>query len=306
TFAEALYKIGVRRFADLAQYTPDQLSRALREQSGVKVPPERIEANNWIGQARELAQQANTEARLLEDVEEEVADKMSVEEVETAKDPEAVSSPPKWRQYAGFSLFFDCVTDGHEEQVWQTRVYHDETGEEMVFSGVDTAAWVNWILEQAELRATVEPTPAETEVQTEPASTTEAEVAVPPAPVTPYDAWIEVLDVEVSDIEPWPGFPAKRLVVETRFRVSGPQAETLTVDCIPVRIEVHTVDLEGGASHLVACEQDQLQPQVFEYTSQQEFPMPDLGRHELHSIVILLPPGGTMAYHRGPIIKVVP
>ncbi len=138
-FADALNIIGIRRFADLAQYTPDQLSTALLEQASARVPPERIEADNWIGQARELARRVNTERRPPE------------ERAEVAKEPEEAPPELAWRQHAGFSLFFDYLTDEHGERAWQTRVYHDESGEEALFPGTETALWVNWILERAKL-----------------------------------------------------------------------------------------------------------------------------------------------------------
>jgi hypothetical protein len=246
------------------------------------IRPERIKTKNWIGQARDLAQQANTERT------------PPGEETEVAKEPEEAPSPPTWRQQAGFSLFFDYVTDEHGRQRWRTRVYHEESGEAPELPGIETAEWVNWILERAKLPVAAEPVRPE------------IEAAAPPAPVASYDARIEILDVQVSEIGPSPGVPEKRLMAEVRFQVSGTDAEALTADCIPFRIEVHTVDLESGASNLVASKQSQLQPQVFEYPSQQTFLVPEAGRHELHSIVLLLPPGEMMASHRGPIIRVVP
>ena len=66
TTADALYRIGVRRLADLAQYTPHTLAEALNEQAGLEVSPKRIETSDWIGQARTLAQQAKAKRRLPE------------------------------------------------------------------------------------------------------------------------------------------------------------------------------------------------------------------------------------------------
>lgn len=196
------------------------------------------------------------------------------------------------------------MTDEHGKQAWRTCVYH-ESGEQKAieqvgpiaqedFTGVVTDPWVNWILERAKLPVAAEPIP------------TEIEAAAPPAPVAPYDARIEILDVRVSEIEAPVGVWAKKLMAEVHFQVSGPEADTVAADRISFRIEVHTVNLESGASNLVASKPGQLQPQTPEYISQQAFLVPEVGRYELHSIVLLLPPGEMMAYHRGPIIKVVP
>jgi hypothetical protein len=253
----------------------------LLEQAGVKVPPERIEANNWIGQARELTQQANTEHTLPED------------QVEVAKELEEVPSPPT--RSAEFTVFFDYAGDEHGEWVWQTRVYYaGDGGEEIVLPGIETSAWVNWILERAELPVAAEPIPTETEV---------AEL---PAPVTPYDAQIEILDVQVSAIPVPPGVREKKLKAEVRFQVLGVEAEKLTAERIPYQIEVHTIDLETGDSNLIASERSQLQPEVFEYRSQQEFSIPDLGHYELQSVVLLLPPAEMMAFRQDARFRVVP
>ncbi|MFQ5473951.1 MAG: hypothetical protein ACE5FA_13865, partial [Dehalococcoidia bacterium] len=210
TFAEALYKTGVRRFTDLAQYTPVELSKALLEQIGLKVPVQRIEADDWIGQARALAPQVNTERELPE------------EEAKVVREPEKVNHPT-WHQHAGFSLFFDYVTDEHGEQVWQTRVYHDESGEEMLFSGIEPAPWVNWVLEQSELPIAGELAPTETEA------------APPSAPVTPHDAQIEILDVQVSEVQTPVGVREKKLLAKVSFQISGSEADALTTERIPFR-----------------------------------------------------------------------
>lgn len=281
TFSKALHKIGIHRFEDLAQCTPQDLSQVLLEQAGVRVSPERIEAKNWIGQAGALARNGSD---VLTPPAEETRIKL----------PGKAPNPSPWHQHAGFSVFFDLLRDELGNEAWQTRVYHDESDQETLFSGIETAPWVNWILERAKLPVTTEPTPTETEV------------SAPPTPVAPYDARIEILDVQDSEVGPSSGIPEKRLMAEVRFRLSGAEAETLTANRLFFRVEVHTVDLESGTSNLVASGRGQLRPLVFEYASQQTFPMPELGHYELHSIVLLLPPGEIMAYHRGPTFKVIP
>lgn len=280
-WADTLYKTGIRRFEDLAQYTPQDLAKALLEQAGVRIPSERIEANNWIGQARKLAQRAKTERALPED------------QGEVAKGLEEVPSPPT--RSAEFTVFFDYARDEHGKWVWQTRLYYaGNGGEEIVLPGIETSAWVNWILERANLPIAAEPIP------------TEIEAAALPAPVKPYDAQVEIFDIEVSQSPTPPGVREEKLIAEVRFQILGPEAETLVAERIPFQIEVHTVDSKTGGSNLVASERSQLQPEVFEYRSQQEFPIPDLGRYELQSIVLLLPPGEMMAFHQGAPFRVVP
>ena len=35
---------------------------------------------------------------------------------------------PIWTQRAGFSVLFDCMATPIAQEVWRTRIYHDETG----------------------------------------------------------------------------------------------------------------------------------------------------------------------------------
>ena len=291
-FSEALHEIGIQRFEDLARYTPAELSEALAERAGVKVPPERIESNEWIGQARDLARQANTNRT------------PSAETAELAGEPNGAPNQLTWRQHAGFSLFFDYVTDELGEEVWQTRVYHDESGEEASFSGTDTASWVNWVLEHAELTA-AEPVSGEAEVAEQPAPE-EREAAAPSEPTTPDDTEFEILGVQVTEMKPSPVVLGKVLAAEVRFELSGREAERLTAERVPYQIEVHLVDLETETSSLVSSGRSELEPEQYEYTSQQMFPIPEVGRYEVHSIIHLLAPDEMTADHHGPILNIVP
>ncbi|NDJ77361.1 MAG: DUF4332 domain-containing protein [Chloroflexi bacterium] len=52
-FAEALHAIGIMHFAQLAAQDPDDLAGKLAEH--VRVRPDRIRSNDWLGQAAQLA-----------------------------------------------------------------------------------------------------------------------------------------------------------------------------------------------------------------------------------------------------------
>lgn len=51
---------------------------------------------------------------------------------------------PIWTQRAGFSVLFDHTAAA--DDVWRTRIYHDETGQETVLAGADALRWPRWIL----------------------------------------------------------------------------------------------------------------------------------------------------------------
>lgn len=297
--AEALNRSGIYRLADLLKFnTPDELRQAL-EDAGEKIPLWRIEKGNWLGQAREIVQarQANTEPPVLR------------ETAEVEQEPERQSPAEEWEQYVGFNLYFESRTDEQGQKEWRTVVYKslepDNFNDKKEFLGIASTPWVNWILEQATLPITAEPSPPETEVASA-SVPAETEAAVSPEQLVPEEANIEILDVQLSKLGALPGVSKKKLIAKVHFQLSGPDAEMISTDRLPFRIEVHTVDLESGDAELVAAGPGQFRPQVFEYTSQQQFPIPELGRYEVHTIVLLLPPHENMASYRGPTLNVLP
>jgi hypothetical protein len=291
-YARALNKIGIYRFADFLTYdTPEQIQQAL-EEAGEQIPLWKIKRADWFGQAK---------AKLLAQSVRELPS--PEEELEAAEESQQSSIKGAWVRYAGFNLYFDFRTDEVGKQEWQTAVYKslepDNFTDKKEFEGIDPASWVNWILEKAELPESAQPVPVEL-------AEFETRVTTPPALAIESVADIEILAVQAIVLPPSSGFPEKRLRAEVRFQLSGDRAEMLTAERVSFRVEVHTVDLESKASNLVASRQGQLQPGKFEYTSQEAFAIPELGRYELYSLVLLLPPAGMMAYHRGSTINVLP
>lgn len=304
--AEALSHIGIHCFADLAQSTPAELAKALFKQVGLRVSPERIEAMNWIGQAQALLQQARDE---------QVAPPEKLEAERKPAETQSVESTPhgtQWQQHAGFSLFFDYGLDDEGKQswqtrVWQTRIYHDETGEEVQFPGIEPHPWVNWILDQAGLpvstRSLSQASDAPFDIVADAKSAIEAQAKA----VSPLnETRIEIKEVQISEIGPSIGVPEKQLQAQVHFKISGFEAEKLVADNLPCRLEVHTVNTENGMSAMVTSERVELKLQVFEYTSRQHFPLPKVGRYRLYCLALVLPPGNLVAYHEGPIITIVP
>ena len=305
-YAKALNAIGVHSFADLAQYdTPDELYQALLEQNDTKVPLGRIQKRDWIGQAREkeTAQQADVERTL------------TAEEAQTTGIPEIGPDEKTWRQHAGFSIFFDYVTDQNGEQAWQTRVwqtktYHDESGGEEKFPGFEPSSWANWILNQAELPAVFEFPLEVAEIEEEPALEESSVPSLAEAPIeapsTAEETRIEITEVQVAEIGPTSDIPEKQLEAQVRFQLAGPDAEQIVDAGTPFRLEFHIVSADDDFSSLVASGRGKLQINVFEYTHRQQFPMPEVGRYEVHCMALLLPPGQMVAYQAGPILNIVP
>jgi hypothetical protein len=138
--AELLRRSGVADAGALAGLSAEELATALLRQAAVELTAERISRENWVGQAGELRERGNGE-----------------EEVGA-------------RQAGGFSLFFDVVRDDRGEKTWQTRIYHEESGQEVVLPGIESGAWAAWILSHAlpevEPRAAAGPPPESPSVHT--------------------------------------------------------------------------------------------------------------------------------------------
>lgn len=280
--AEAMYEIGIHGYADLLRYvsqrTAQQISAALKEH-GVHRPPAFIDQKTWARQARALGGLEDTAA--------------TEDAARTTDADESHSSRAEQEHKAEFSVSFDLTTDGDRGTVLVTTVRDATNGRpERVFRGADATPWVRWMLEQSDLPSDLQEL-AMPVVEGRQPSDTEPE---------PSSARLEIDRVQLSA----PGIRGRWLKASVGFHLSGPGAETLANGGIPFRIEGHIVNLENGASEMVVSDRSQLAPQVFEYSGNQRFTMPEVGRYEFYSVVLLLPPGEVAAYRRGPRIKIVP
>jgi hypothetical protein len=74
-------------------------------------------------------------------------------------EPAEIGPPPgpadaisdRWRQRAGFSVFFDVRSSGRGgpgDRRRRTRLYHEETGDETMLPGWGPTDWVKWMLDR--------------------------------------------------------------------------------------------------------------------------------------------------------------
>jgi nucleotidyltransferase/DNA polymerase involved in DNA repair len=296
---EATVEFDIHSYAELIEYLDQRIARevsAALTSHGLNRPPGLINQQRSAGQADLFSQSEDTPTT------------PSEEETEPTKHSrEALPSPEPREHDALFTVSFDVARDEDGEPALRTTVYDEsDAGKGEIFRGNGTTPWVNWMLERANLPFAVEYMAGQDEITREPPPTETEAAAAPPVPNGLCDAQLEIGDIQLSEHEPTPEYPGKRLEAEIRFQVSGADAERLTSQSLPYRIEGHTVNLESGASKLVAFRRSQLEPQVFEYRSQERFDTPEVGHYEFHCIVLLLPPVELAAYHRGPTMQVVP
>jgi hypothetical protein len=301
TTAQALDKIGIYSFADLAQYTPKTLSKVLREQAGLRVTAKRIETKNWIGQARAA-----------------LAHKVipTVRAGEPERGAEGADSAG-WHEDASFSIFFDSTTGETGKRIWQTRVYDNASGREEALPGLDTVQWVNWIVERANLPFPAQRLVAEDEVTRQAKAAAEALMAMQEEAADParpghaassavIDTCLDIKALRVFEAAQGEDLGEKNLVAEFSFQVVGENAAELTASAPRFRVELHALDQDTDTLAFTVSEQGQLQPQALEYTHRVTFPMPELGVYQLHGLVLLMPPGPALAAsYQGPVIRIV-
>lgn len=264
-YAKALHKIGVHTFADLAKYdSPADLWQDLNE-AGVDVPLWKIEnthgkQGSWLHQARELAS-------------------------------------GEWEEHVSFMVFFDSKIDNKGEQVWQTRIYKTENGDEKPFPSVEPTPWVNWIFEQAQLPTTLMTVSSEME-----ADTVTSEADVMPETLDPVS--IEIMEVEVDE-DPHSSLLERKLIAKVRFAISGPESSNLMEQQSSFLIEMWLIELKNRSGHQAAAINSRFVPNTRAYTREASFEMPPPGRYRLHTILLLRPPNEKLVSSAGPIIKVV-
>jgi hypothetical protein len=282
---EALPRIGIHRLADLAESTPGELAKTLR---GMGIYRKHIEVENWISQAKQKLAEREKDAS-------------SSPQANTTAMPNAQASGNQlddWNTQAEFMLYFENRASGQGEETWQTRVWKTrvrdrECDKETTFAGIEPHLWVNWILQQADLPVDVE------------SDLIAPEGPVSPTTVTPNPAQVSILGVEVEP-KSLPDVRNKTLMTSIQFTVSGVNAEMLIAENTPYQILMLIVDQNRGLTKLIASEQGLFQPEQSMHTHRLEFPIPDLGRYELQTFVLIRSQTDFMAIHHGPNIKVVP
>lgn len=279
---------GLNSCADMADCTPTGLAGLLK----VRIPSmsaKRIERENWIGQAQMCARRQEEQTSLKSE-----ADNTNGSPQQAKADDPANATRENWREVADFFVSFGFTIDPQGEEVLKTRVHHSQADIPEEWDGIATDKLVNWMLRQANLRLPPEP-PAE-----------EIGASASTASPTPYDAQVEILTFQLSEVPASPGVWEKKLRAQVRLRISGPDAETLARRQTPFQINVYAVDLEDKALAVVAYAGGQLELSKTEYTQHMTFPVPGLGRYELHSIAFTIPPVRLPAVHRGPTLNVLP
>lgn len=285
-YARALRSAGILSFADLARHSSHTLADLLHQQTQIKITPHRIEEANWIEQAVRLAKehQARICAGGATCASSDPLNESAVHGASCVQSEGCANFQADWVQHAGFSIFFDRKRAVDARPLWQTRLYHDETGEEIQLTGISPASWSTWLLAQSGLTHAV----------------MEANNGT-----IDGDAQIEVTGVEVKTaLTPEDG--RKELQSNLQFSLTSSDLEGLEAEEeVPCQVDVHTVDLTTGSTSLIATHFEKLTAGRKQFSIRHQFPVPNPGQYDLQYTLYLQGRASTFAYHRGPRLRVV-
>lgn len=266
----ALHNNGIFHYADLAGFTPKILAKMLHK-AGVQIYAKTIEKGNWIGQAKELAKRQAISPEL--------------------EDVSASRSNSEWREHAYFSWTFESRDSKDGQKEWQMRVYREQNGGDKIETKlpctIEPTAWVNWILEKANLPEEIVPY-----------------TAVSPKLPPLQEPQVTILDISLSDSA---SRDEAMLAFEIIFWLSGDEAKALAAESAPYQIDAYVIDRESGAENQFDFTENQLHPGKEAYAVRNVFPMPQLGQYKLKSVLTFpRPSGAIIAQADGPTFGVVP
>lgn len=124
------------------------------------------------------------------------------------------STPPRWQQRAAFSVFVDTTDDADGHTIRQTRVYHEESGDETTFTGFDQTALVAWMVRRIDNSPTARS-------PIEPAGEGTSGAAAPAPPTRTHLLRVDVMSVRLLERTATPqGSNDQDVRIEARLRIA--------------------------------------------------------------------------------------
>jgi hypothetical protein len=304
SIAQALHASSVHRYADLVNYTPEELVNLLSPKVAF-ITIQRIERDNWLEQARALAA---TQGEGDESSDANELPSAAPGLINTSGAANHIKHPAaSWREIADFFVSFGHEVDPQGDLRLVTRVHHSQADRFEQWQGVATEQLILWMLTQARL--------TDTEVEYQPPEPQyEVRLKSPELAPPEEEAQIEISDLWISQVEApttVDGVPQSgRLRLVSKVTLTGPDAIHLTYERNPYNIQVYLVDTETNQSNCTSIYNSQLAPEELSYEIQQDFPTPKRGRYQVNVIGQLSLPGKSGAfrtlfsYLQGPLLRV--
>ena len=269
SIAEALHQGGVHSFSELAQFTPEKLANLLSTKVAF-VSAQRIENDDWLGQARKLASKG------------------------AKRVPET-----NWREMADFFVSFGELIDSDGNPRLKTKVHHSQGDVTECWDGIATDKLLQWMLAHANISQT--PESADSKVDWKAQIPAQVGDLVEEVDLEVSDLWVSQVTVPAPDE---PKTTQNMVRVEGSLNFSGPDAASLTYELVPYAIEIYLVNKENNHPNLAATYTSQTEPDKLNYIFQQDFAIPAHGKYRICLKARLLHPFMAEVHAQGPILKV--
>ncbi len=301
--ARALYELEIRRYADLAALTPGILADLLRAKNVPFVSAQRIEREDWIGQARLLVEKQAENAALAEQV-------APVAGADPSQDAPCLENQPArparhdWRELADFFVSFGEQISADGKAKRKTKAHFSQGDLPFERDGIATGELIQWMLSQAGLTAAESP---------------ELGTDTPASPVKPETPPMVEAHAEIHKQEEEPGLltvsnlwvsqanqpsPSQRMVrVEADVNVSAEAAIFLT-EPISFMISIYLVNTQTNGSIFIETSTITMSQGELPYAFKHDFPVPPPGRYQLYLLAGLPSAGKAPILQQGPIVRV--
>lgn len=267
-----LNEAGIYTFEQLAQQTPAELAALLNDAANITA--ERIEKQDWTGQARRLAA------------------------ARTALDKETLEFAGESQHYATFTAE---LLLGENNLVRRTRMIHVQTQTEEAWAGWQSGRLEQFIVEHADIApkmrapelSSVEPT--KVEPQPGPRAVTDLPLVLSAMDIGPLD---QALTDETQEI-------IRRAYSEIEFTVHRDKLTGVAQTATPVWVNIFACNLNTAQAFSLAEKRIELEPARHHYSTRLEFDLPSPGKYWVLGSVIL--PEANVSYTtQGLFLTLVP
>jgi len=276
--AQALYRLGIQTYEELAQLTSAKLAELLKGKISA-LSLHRIPKDDWPGQARSLMN-------------------------ETRRNPDEPQSHPAhretWRELADFFISFGYAIDDQGEEHLQTKVHHSQADKLQQWDGIASDQLIAWMLKQANLPETAQNETSVPETGVSGSGTVQIEGGKI-IQMTLSDVWVNEVSMPT---DPTAERQENLLRIETQLTLPDGQALNQVFDHAPYAVETYLIDMQTNQSKLVNAYTDHLSAGNQSYQITQDINIPDAGRYQLILFARLLPPLIGIAQAQGPLIRV--
>ncbi|NIV91673.1 hypothetical protein GWN42_02435 [candidate division KSB1 bacterium] len=265
TTENALNRIGVYRFTDFQEYSPDSLARAL-EEADLSVQATDIEKQNWLAHARELAKQFDEQPAVKGT--NEALDESKTERKPEPKDAESDVRPEDEEK--------DVASANVQKETKHTEETKEETANE-----------------------TPEPTKNQETVHVPEEDKSEAKVSQKSSTV------LKIKNVQLTPEKSPSQESVEQIRSSVNFEITGNDAKEFSSNGVPFSVQLHAANNSAGTVHFLGSLTARLRTNQLEYRLEFLSTVPQIGEYQLQFVAFLLQPSAIIDVYPGPNLKVV-